>query len=158
MSPIRFTIIGQAASKSNSRNVVKIGGRSALVKSKEALRFVRDAQLQIPASARQRIEGPVRVAMRIYYPSNLSDLDEQLVLDVLQDQWSKRDKVTGERTLLRAGVYRNDRQVVRRYCEKAIDKANPRVMVLVLAMAPQQGPADLLTALEEAEREAALEF
>ena len=158
VTPIRFTLRGQAASKSNQRMMVTIGGRSALIKSPEARAFVRGALMQIPTSARQRLEGPIRIALRIFYASNQPDLDEQLVLDVLQDQWSKRDASTKERKLLQAGVYRNDRQIVRRYCEKAIDAKNPRVEVLVVPVAPQQAPEDLFAALERAEREAAEEF
>lgn len=159
MDPVRFTLFGQPASKSNSRQLVTINERVAFIKSKEARAFFASALKQIPTRARQRLEGPVRIALRIYYASNLPDLDEQLVLDCLQDQWSKRGKATGgERVLLQAGVYRNDRQIERRYCEKRIDANNPRVEVVVQSLAPQQGPADLFTALEDAEREAAMEF
>jgi hypothetical protein len=156
IEPIRFTILGEPASKANSRELVMIGGRPSFIKSKKALRYVRDTVPQIPVPARQRLEGPLRVAMRIYYASELPDLDESLVLDALQDQWSKKDKLTGKRTLLQPGVYRNDRQVRTRFVDHAIDRVNPRTEIIVVPRAAQQ--LDLMAALEQAEREAALEF
>jgi len=162
MTPIRFTILGEPASKANQRKLATVGPadnrRLLFIKSKKARSYVDDAVRQIPGEARQRLEGPVRVAMRIYYASERPDLDESLILDVLQDQWAKKPDPRGNRVLLQGGVYRNDRQVRTRYVEHAIDRTNPRTEILVLPIAPQQGPVDLFTALEEAEREAAMEF
>ena len=65
---ISFTIHGQPASKSNRRKFVFVGKgeerRPAFIKSAEALQFERDALLQIPSIARQRLEGPVCVTLR----------------------------------------------------------------------------------------------
>jgi hypothetical protein len=148
---IRFTILGQAASKANSRKIVDVpdgkgGKRRLFAKSKEALTFEREALRQIPPAARQRIDGPVRVTLRIWYATERPDLDESLVLDVLQDRWV-RPKLpmggTGERMLGQAGVYRNDRQVREKHVFHGIDRKNPRVEVLVEPMQAQQ--PDLLT-------------
>ena len=84
---VRFTLYGQAYSKANSRRMVVLNGRAASIKSKEALAFERDALRQVPPAARQRIEGPVRVTLWMWYASERPDLDESLVLDVLQDRW-----------------------------------------------------------------------
>lgn len=158
---IRLTILGTPQSKANSRDIVMIGKpgnkRPLVKKSDKALDYEHDALRQIPPVARQRLEGPVRVAMRIFYPNELQDLDESLILDILQDRW-KTDKATGQRVLVQSGVYRNDRQVRRRFVDHAIDARNPRAEILVIPLAPQQGPDDLFTALEEAEREAAEAF
>jgi hypothetical protein len=141
--PIRFTLFGQAASKANSRRLVKFGDRLASVKSKEALAFERDAIRQIPAPARQRLAGPVCVTLRLYYASERPDLDESLVLDVLQDRYHG----TGEhRRLVQAGVYCNDRQVREKHVYHAIDRLNPRVEVEVMPVHAQQAAL----ALEEA--------
>jgi hypothetical protein len=153
---VAFTILGEPASKANSRKIVTIANRPAVVKSAKALNYSRAALLQIPSSARQRLKGPVRVALRIYYASERPDLDESLILDLLQDQW-KRDKRTGKRVLLQPGVYCNDRQVRRRYVEHAIDRANPRTEVVVAPMVMQAG-GDLFAALEDAAHEIELEF
>lgn len=63
-SRVAFTLLGEPASKANSRRIVSFCARSAVVKSKKALGYERDALLQIPPVARQRLEGPVRVTLR----------------------------------------------------------------------------------------------
>jgi Holliday junction resolvase RusA-like endonuclease len=137
---IAFTILGEAASKANSRKIVTIGGRPSSIKSKKAREFEADALKQIPPEARQRIEGPVRVTLRIFYATERPDLDESLVLDVLQDRFSsaKKDKVTGAitqpRVLVQSGVYRNDRQVREKHIYHGIDRRNPRVEIEVNAV------------------------
>ncbi len=145
---IRITIFGQPCSKANSRQIVTIKGRPTPIKSKEALAYERDALRQIPPAARQRLEGPVRMTIRIWYASERPDLDESLLLDVLQDRYTT-DKHTKERVLVQAGVYRNDRQVRERHVYHAIDRVNPRAEVEIEPMQPQQ--AEL--AIPERERE-----
>jgi Holliday junction resolvase RusA-like endonuclease len=140
---IQLTILGQPCSKANSRQIVTIKGRPTPIKSKEALAYERDALKQIPPSARQRIEGPVRVTLRLFYASERPDLDESIVLDVLQDRWGKMPKDADleqitERPLLQAGVYRNDRQVREKHVFHAIDKRNPRAEITVEPMHAQQ--------------------
>lgn len=141
---ISFTILGEPASKANSRQIVTIGGRPSSIKSKKARGYEVDALPQIPMEARVRIEGPVCVTLTIFYASERPDLDESVVLDVLQDRWSKRDS-NGRRELLQAGVYCNDRQVREKHVFHAIDKVRPRVVVVVAPRAPNAelkgGPA-----------------
>lgn len=137
---LAFTIFGEPASKANSRQLVHVndgqGGKRALfIKSKKARDYERDALRQIPPAVRQRIEGPVRVTLRIYYASERPDLDESVVLDVLQDRYEGR----GEgRELVQKGVYRNDRQVREKHVHHAIDRANPRAEIVVETLVPQQ--------------------
>ena len=149
---IRFTIIGEPASKANSRRLVSFGDRTASVKSKKALGYERDAMRQIPPHARQRLEGPVRVTLRIFYATERPDLDESIVLDVLQDRWGKRKVPAGEvdipRELLQPGVYRNDRQVREKHVFHGIDRANPRTEIEVEALQAQQPSLELLEAEE----------
>lgn len=123
---IAFTILGQPASKANRRQLVRFGARMVSIKSKEALAYERDALLQIPASARVMLTGPVRVTLRIFYASELPDLDESVVLDVLQARFEK-----GSHLLVRAGVYLNDRQVREKHVYHGIDRANPRAEIEV---------------------------
>jgi hypothetical protein len=144
---ITFTILGEPASKANSRRIVTIADHSAVVKSKKALSFERDALRQIPPKARQRLEGPVRVTLRIWYASERPDLDESIVLDVLQDRYGKAERnpfdgQAGPRPLLQAGVYRNDRQVREKHVFHGIDRANPRTEVTVEPLAAQQASFD----------------
>lgn len=128
---IRFTILGEPASKANSRQIVSFGDRPALIKSAKARSYERDALRQIPASARQRIEGPVKVTLRIFYASERPDLDESVVLDVMQDRYTGKGE---RRTLVQRGVYRNDRQVREKHVTHGIDRKNPRVEVAVEPM------------------------
>jgi Holliday junction resolvase RusA-like endonuclease len=132
---IALTILGEAASKANSRELVIIKGRPASIKSEKARAYERDALRQIPPSARQRLEGPVALHLRIFYASELPDLDESLILDVLQDRYATRD---GIRYLVQSGVYRNDRQVRERHVYHAIDRANPRAEIVVEPLRAQQ--------------------
>jgi Holliday junction resolvase RusA-like endonuclease len=149
MDSVRFTILGECASKANKRRIVMFGDRPALIKSDKARGYERDALRQIPADARLRLTGPVRVTLRIFYASERPDLDESVVLDVLQDRYSreKKDKLTGivykPRELVQAGVYRNDRQVREKHVFHAIDRAQPRCEVEVEAVQAQQTALDL---------------
>lgn len=132
---IAFTIEGQAFSKANSRELVKIGGLPRSIKSREALTFEADALRQIPVTARVRFAGPVAVTLRMFYRTELPDLDESLVLDVLQDRYGrthpKNPLVPSRRLLVQAGVYRNDRQVREKHVFHGIDARRPRVEVEV---------------------------
>lgn len=127
---IRFVIFGEPASKANQRRLVTFGhgdeARPALIKSKKALSYERDALKQIPPLARVQIQGPVKVTLRIFYASERPDLDESVVLDVLQDRYKGRGE---ERELVQRGVYRNDRQVREKHVFHAIDRKNPRTEV-----------------------------
>jgi Holliday junction resolvase RusA-like endonuclease len=142
---IAFTILGEPASKANQRQIVTIGGRPSLIKSKKARGYEQDALRQIPPTARQRLEGPVRVTLRIWYASERPDLDESVILDVLQDRWKRGPGqpeggvlVPGARVLLQAGIYRNDRQVREKHVFHGVDRVNPRCEILVEPLQPQQ--------------------
>lgn len=131
---IAFRILGQPASKANSREIVTIGGRPTPIKSKVALAYERDALRQIPSWARQRLDGPVCIWLRIFYGDERSDLDESLLLDVLQD---RHKKVGDTRHLIQPGVYKNDRQVRERHVYHGIDARNPRAEIWVQPMQAQ---------------------
>lgn len=142
---VRFTILNAPHSKSNSSQIITLqdgngGSRSSLIKSKKARTWVQDALPQIPAACRVRMQGPVIFYARIFYPSNIQDLDESLVLDVLQDQWKTIKHADGskQRQLVQAGVYLNDRQVREKHIYHGIDKVNPRVEIQVESMDPQR--------------------
>lgn len=135
MTPIKFTILGEPASKANSRQIVQRGGRPASIKSEKALDFEHNALKQIPPIARQQIACPVRVTLRIFYASERPDLDESIVLDVLQDRYHTYK--VGEkkvRKLVQRGVYMNDRQVREKHVFHGIDRTNPRTEVVVEPM------------------------
>lgn len=126
---IRLILLGEPASLKNSRQLVQFGNRPAIIKSKKARNYERDAQLQIPAAARQMLQGRLRVTIRIFYASERPDLDESVILDVLQAQ-----RKHGE--IVRAGVYINDRQVRERHIYHAIDRTNPRAEIEIEELEP----------------------
>jgi Holliday junction resolvase RusA-like endonuclease len=136
---IVFTLIGEAASKANSRKMAMVGPadkrRMLFIKADKALSFERSALYQIPQWARKQLEGPICVTMRIFYASERPDLDESLVLDILQDRWQR---VEGQRVLVQKGVYRNDRQVREKHIYHRIDRNNPRVEIIVEPLLAQQ--------------------
>ena len=110
---ITFTAFGETASKANSRKMVLIRGRPALIKSKKARDYVKYFKTQCPI-----LEVPttddVQVEMMIYYASRRPDLDESLILDCMQCR-----------------IYKNDRQVKQKFIYWGLDKDCPRTIIRV---------------------------
>ena len=105
------TILGEPASKSNRRQIVKIGGKTRLIKSKKALAYAKEFHLQAPRMPlREHILGDVLMWCRIHYASRRPDLDESLILDALQA----------------AEIIKNDRQIKAKVVLWALDRENPR--------------------------------
>ena len=119
---VRLLVLGEPASKANSRQLVMFGKRPAIIKSKKALAYEKGAAPQIlmqcrMAGWRLRAIGPMRVTMTIFYATERPDLDESVVLDVMQGI-----------------VYGNDRQVREKHIVHAIDRDNPRAEIVVEAL------------------------
>lgn len=158
---IKFTILGQCVSMKNRRQLVHLpNGKQALIKSKEALAYERDAQRQIPPAARQMLEGPVAVTMRMFYESERPDLDGALLLDIMASETAMVagpiEKVANgqfvqkqSKQVVRRGVYVNDRQVREIHMFHGIDKRNPRVEVEVEPMQAQQAVIELVQKADE---------
>lgn len=135
---ISFILLGELASKSNSREVVKLGEVSRLIKSKQARRFQADAIRQIPVPARQRLQGPCAISVKVYYRTERQDLDAELLYDCLQDQYAH---LNGQRHLVQGGIVRNDRQFREKHTYHHIDKRNPRVEVEIWPISgDEEGP------------------
>lgn len=134
MIAVRLTILGEPASKANSRReaVNKKTGRRMVIKSAKALDWQESALQQIPPAARVQFSVPVCVTMRIYYASERPDLDESLILDCLQDQFVR---IGGRRVVSQRGIYHNDRQVREKHIYHAIDKKNPRTVIQITEIA-----------------------
>jgi Holliday junction resolvase RusA-like endonuclease len=125
MKPVHLVVYGEPASKANSRKLVLFGKRPASIKSDKARGYASDFLLQVrPISP--LLEGELRMDLWIYYASQRPDLDESLILDLLQDK-----------------VYKNDRQVRERHVYHQIDKANPRIEVIIQQRDPLFGVAEL---------------
>jgi Holliday junction resolvase RusA-like endonuclease len=103
------TILGEPASKSNQRRIVRMGGKPRLIKSKKALAYAQQFHLQAP-----RIDEPilddVLMWCRIHYATRRPDLDESLIMDALQA----------------AEIIGNDRQIKAKVVLWALDRENPR--------------------------------
>lgn len=125
---IRLTILGQPASKHNSRRQMMLGDRLTLVKSNKAYAFEQAALPQIPIACRVQLECDVRVTLHIFYESRRSDLDETVVLDVLQTRWKGKG---ADRHVVQRGIYENDRQVKEKHVFWHLDKENPRCEILI---------------------------
>jgi Holliday junction resolvase RusA-like endonuclease len=156
---ITFTILGECVSKANSRQFAarrmrddegKVKTRVLSIKSDKALDYERAVLKQVPPVARIRLEGPVRIALRLWYASERPDLDESLLLDCLQDRWKTVRTRGGERReLVHHGVYRNDRQIREKHVYHAIDRANPRADVLIEPLYAQQRELDFFNPFED---------
>lgn len=126
---IKFTVLGECASKANSRRIVtsRTTGKLASIKSAKALNFFHQAALQIP-NLEHPFEVPVKVSMVIYYASERPDLDESVLLDAMQSTFIGGGK---NRRTVRSAIYVNDRLVREKHIRHAIDEKNPRAEVIV---------------------------
>ena len=139
MTTVTLTLLGEPASKANSREIVMRGGKPASIKSAKALAYEASALRQIPPKARVQLQGPVAVTMRIFYATERPDLDETLILDILQDRFqSFKVGEEKQRRLVQKGVYSNDRQVREKHIYHAIDRTNPRTVIEVRSLQAQQ--------------------
>ena len=105
---IEFEIIGEPASKANSRKLVTIKGRPAFIKSEKARKYVKSFQEQCP-KLDTLVDVDVSVWIKIYYATRRPDLDESVILDAMQDL-----------------IYVNDRQVKEKHIFWGLDRDNPR--------------------------------
>ena len=103
-------ILGEPASKANSRRIVRFGSHVRVIKSEKALAFVEAVARQIrELPAQDQLLEPIRMTAHIYYASRRPDLDPSLILDALQGR-----------------VYRNDRAVREMHLYPHLDRENPR--------------------------------
>jgi Holliday junction resolvase RusA-like endonuclease len=107
------TILGETASKANSRKLVRFGKRLASIKSDKARAYEKIFKEQaVPIEP--LIGGDVLLYCHIFYASRRPDLDESLIMDLLQ------------------GVaYTNDRQVKAKVILHGLDKERPRTVIKI---------------------------
>ena len=108
MTSIKFTIVGEPASKANSRKIVLFGKRPAIIKSQKARDYVKAFQAQCK-QLDELLEGDLSATITIYYATRRPDLDESVILDCMQ-----------------GFIYKNDRQVKEKHIYWALDRENPR--------------------------------
>jgi len=80
-------------------------------------------------------EEDLSIAIKIYYRTRRSDLDESLILDLLQGR-----------------VFKNDRSIKSKYIEHGLDKEQPRSVIVVSSLDNKDLVRNtLLTIIEEKE-------
>ena len=119
MRQVELVIFGKPPRKSNSRRIVMAGGKPRLIKSAEALRYVRDFLAQIGTVYRVGIgdkDAPLSIEGDIFYPWRFKgDLSGELIMDCLT----------------KAGVISDDRYVVEQIWRKRYDPETPRVELII---------------------------
>lgn len=120
-----FVILGEPASKANSRKIVNFGKRMALIKSQKARDYEKLFADQCPV-LKNLIETDVKVELIIYYASRRPDLDESVILDCMQGK-----------------IYVNDRQVKQKHIYWGLDKERPRTHVRVSPLETCNLPSDI---------------
>ena len=132
--PCIITILGEPASKANSRRLVLMGGKPRFIKSKKALLYSRNFDLQCLVR-KEMFEEDLSIAIKIYYRTRRSDLDEALILDLLQGR-----------------VYKNDRSIKSKYVEHGLDKERSRSVIVISSLDNKDLVRNtLLTLIEEEE-------
>jgi Holliday junction resolvase RusA-like endonuclease len=107
------TILGEPASKANSRRIVRLGSKLRVIKSAKGLKYVEEVARQVPELPEERqLRAPIRMTAHIYYASRRPDLDPSLILDALQGR-----------------VYRNDRAVREMHLYHHLDRETPRAEI-----------------------------
>ena len=107
------TILGNTPSKSNSYKVVSINGHASLAKTRALKEYENKFYIQCDKYRNADIAGYFELYLKVFYPSERSDLDNSLkiILDCLQ----------------KVRAVRNDNKCVKITAEKFLDKERPRI-------------------------------
>ena len=111
-----ITILGEPASKSNSRRLIYTRGKPRIIKSAKALQYLSDIRLQVP-KINPLLGGDLEMKIKIFYASKRPDLDPSLIFDGLQGL-----------------LYVNDRQIKKFTCDWALDRNRPRAEVEIIQL------------------------
>jgi Holliday junction resolvase RusA-like endonuclease len=118
--PVEFTIYGEPASKANSRQIVTIRGRPAVIKSKKARAYVKTFEAQCPKLS-PLLDGDLTASIKIFYRTRRPDLDASVVLDCMQGL-----------------VIENDRQFKELHLYHGLSKENPRAEISITKKPPNK--------------------
>ena len=116
---VSFVILGEPASKANSRKIVLFGDRPAIIKSSKARSYLTVFKAQCPRLY-EPLKGDLAATIRIFYASRRPDLDASVILDAMQGL-----------------IYENDRQVRELHLFWGLDRAKPRSEITVEPMQPE---------------------
>lgn len=108
------TILGNTPSKSNSYKIVSFNGHASLAKTKALKEYEDKFYIQCSKYRNALLNGYFELHVKVYYPSERSDLDNSLkiILDCLQHKCK---------------AIKNDNRCVKIVAEKFLDKNNPRI-------------------------------
>jgi Holliday junction resolvase RusA-like endonuclease len=111
------TILGNTPSKSNSYKIINIAGHASLAKTHALKDYENKFYIQCNKYRNANITGYFELHVKVFYPSERSDLDNSLkiILDCLQ----------------KVGAIRNDNKCVKIVAEKYLDKERPRIEFLI---------------------------
>jgi len=107
------TILGAVPSKSNSYKIITIDGHASLAKTPALKKYENSFFIQCNQYRNANISGYFELYLKVFYPSERSDLDNSLkiILDCLQ----------------KINAVKNDNKCIKILCEKYLDKTNPRI-------------------------------
>ena len=110
-------IQGNAPSKSNCYRVIAIKGHASLGKTKALTAYENLFYIQCNKYRNANIASYFELHLKVFYPSERSDLDNSLkiILDCLQ----------------KVGAIKNDNRCVKIVAEKYLDKERPRIEFLI---------------------------
>lgn len=106
-------ILGNTPSKSNCYRIINLNGHASLSKTKALKEYEEKFYIQCDKYRNAGITGYFELHVKVFYPSERSDLDNSLkiILDCLQ----------------RVQAIRNDNRCVKIVAEKYLDKERPRI-------------------------------
>jgi len=106
-------INGNVPSKSNSYKVINVAGHASLAKTSALKEYENRFYIQCDKYRNTCISGYFELYLRVFYPSERSDLDNSLkiILDCLQ----------------KCKAIQNDNKCVKILAEKYLDKERPRI-------------------------------
>ena len=107
------TILGNTPSKSNCYKVITFQGHASLGKTSALKEYERKFYIQCDKYRNANIAGYFELHLKVFYPSERSDLDNSLkiVLDCLQ----------------KVNAIRNDNRCIKIVAEKYLDRERPRI-------------------------------
>ena len=114
MINMKGVVYGTVPSKSNCYQIVKIGSKSTLAKTKRLKAYEDTFFMQCLDIRNKNYAGYFEFHVKVFYPSNRSDLDNSLkiLLDCLQKP---------------VRAIKNDNKCVKIVAGKGIDKVKPRI-------------------------------
>ncbi len=138
MRSVHIVVYGKPVRKSNRRQMVMRGGKPMLIKSKAALQYYKDFDLQIKQSDRVGFIGPVAISGTIYYSPTQIRAGKTIRANIKSASDSITHSWVGDLSvealmdcIQHAGIIADDRQVVSINVQKGISFDSPRADIII---------------------------